>query len=49
MPGGGMHSMTFQNGKVYYMLFGNSKGVVKPGSPISVAFGDLQVEPILAQ
>jgi hypothetical protein len=49
MPGGGMHSMTLQNGKVYYLLFGNSKGTVKPGTPISVAFGEMQLKPILAQ
>jgi hypothetical protein len=49
MPGGGMHSMTLQNGKVYYLLFGNSKGTVKPGTSISVAFGAMQLKPILAQ
>jgi hypothetical protein len=49
MPGGGMHSMTLQNGKVYYLLFGNSKGTVKPGTPISVAFGEMQLKPIPAQ
>jgi|WetSurMetagenome_2_1015567.scaffolds.fasta_scaffold200851_2 hypothetical protein len=48
MPGG-MHSMTLQNGKVYYILFGNPKGEVKPGTPISVAFGDMQLEAIQAQ
>ncbi len=49
MPGNGMHSMTLQNGKVYYILFGNPKGEVKPGTPISVAFGDMQLEAIQAQ
>jgi hypothetical protein len=49
MPGGGMHSMTLQDGKVYYILFGNPKGEVKPGTPISVAFGDMQLEAIQAQ
>jgi hypothetical protein len=49
MPGNGMHSMTMQNGKVYYILFGNPKGEVKPGTPISVAFGDMQLEAIQAQ
>ena len=49
LPGGGMHSMTFYNDKVYYILFGNPKGEVKPGTPIAVAFGDIQVGPILAQ
>ena len=47
--GAGMHSMNFQDGKVYYILFGNPRGEVKSGTPISVAFGDMQVEPILAQ
>jgi hypothetical protein len=45
----GPHSMTFYNDKVYYILFGNPKGEVKPGTPIAVAFGDIQVGPILAQ
>ena len=49
LPGGGMHSMTFYNDKVYYILFGNPKGEIKPGTPIAVAFGDMQVGPILAQ
>ena len=45
----GMHTMNFQNDKVYYILFGNPRGEVKPGTPISVAFGEMQLEPILAQ
>jgi hypothetical protein len=49
LPGNGMHSMTFYNDKVYYILFGNPKGEIKPGTLIEVAFGDMQVGPILAQ
>jgi hypothetical protein len=49
LPGGGLHSMTFYNDKVYYILFGNPKGEIKAGTPIAVAFGDMQVGPILAQ
>jgi hypothetical protein len=43
------HSTDYVTGKVYYMLYGNANGVVQPGKPVSVAFGDLVLEPINAQ
>lgn len=36
-------------GKAYYILYSNPRGVVKPGTPVSVAVGDLVLEPIIAQ
>jgi len=36
-------------GKVYYILYSNPRGMVKPGTPVSVAIGDLVLEPIVAQ
>jgi hypothetical protein len=45
----GRHNTDFITGKVYYMLYGNANGVVQPGKPVSVAFGDLILEPIIAQ
>ena len=36
-------------GKVYYILYSNPRGMVKPGTPVSVAIGDLVLEPIIAQ
>lgn len=45
----GRHSTDYVTGKVYYMLYGNANGVVQPGKPVSVAFGDLIVEPIQAR
>jgi hypothetical protein len=45
----GSHSTEYQAGKVYYMLFGNSNGVVRRGDPVSVAFGNLILESIIAQ
>jgi len=38
-----------QVGMVYYILYGNPQGMVKPGTPVSVAIGDLALEPIIAQ
>jgi len=45
----GRHSTDYVSGKVYYMLYGNANGIVQPGKPVSVAFGDLVLEPIEAQ
>ena len=46
---GGAHSPTYVDGKVYYMLYGNAGGIVRPGMPVQVAFGDLVLEPVVAQ
>lgn len=35
--------------KIYYILYGNPPGIVKPGTPVSVVIGDLVLEPITAQ
>lgn len=45
----GSHSTDYVTGKVYYMLYGNANGIVQPGKPVSVAFGNLVLEPINAQ
>lgn len=37
------------DGGVFFILFGNSGGAVKPGSLVIVDFGDFQLEPIPAQ
>ena len=38
-----------QVGKAYYILYSNPRGVVKPGTPVSVAIGDVILEPVIAQ
>lgn len=48
-PGGMAHSPTLLPGRVYYMLYGNSGGALKPGDSIAVTFGDLRVGPVMAQ
>ena len=45
----GIHSPNYLNGKVYYMLYGNAGGIIKPGTPVQVAFGDVLLEAVVAQ
>ena len=35
--------------RIYWLLFPNTRGVVTPGTPVSVRIGELQLEPIIAQ
>lgn len=46
---GQSHSMVFQPNKVYYLLYGNAGGAVRPGSLVTVRMGGLQLEPIAAR
>jgi len=43
------HTMTYQYGIVYYMLYGNPNGVVQPGSKVTAVFGDLRLRHIVAR
>jgi hypothetical protein len=43
------HSPRLETGRIYYFLYGNARGVVQPGTPVTVAFGNLHLEPIIAQ
>ena len=49
VPEGAGHSMSFEDGKVYYMLFGNSGGAIRPGTPVQVIIGGMLLDPITAQ
>lgn len=40
---------SFENDQVYYFLYSNIGGLIKPGGPVIVIFGDEQLEPILAK
>jgi hypothetical protein len=48
-PAGMAHTAALQKDRVYYMLLPNTRNAIKPGDPISVIIGDLQLEPITAQ
>jgi hypothetical protein len=41
--------ITWEDGEILFILLPNSVGEIQPGSPISIKFGDLQLEPIPAQ
>ena len=49
MPDDAIGNQDLEVGKVYYILYSNPRGMVKPGTPVSVAIGDLVLEPIIAQ
>jgi len=40
---------TISEGGIYFILFENAGGAVEPGTPVTVNFGDFQLEPIPAQ
>ncbi|MFN2197041.1 MAG: hypothetical protein ACK2UW_13065 [Anaerolineales bacterium] len=39
----------FENGKSIFVLYPNTQNALKPGDPVTIVFGDLQVEAIEAQ
>ena len=51
MPGTGElgDDITWEKGGILFILFSNLGGVIQPGMPVVVSFGDLQLEPVLAQ
>lgn len=40
---------TWREGGILFILFSNSGGLIQPGRPVIVQFGDVQLEPISAQ
>lgn len=41
--------ITWEEGGILFILLSNSSGAVQPGTPVTVSFGDTQLEPIPAQ
>jgi hypothetical protein len=39
----------FENGKTIFLLYPNAQNIVKPGDPVNIVLGDLQVEAIQAK
>ena len=40
--------VSWEEGGILFILFSNSGGVIQPGTPVIVSFGDVQLEPIPA-
>jgi hypothetical protein len=41
--------VTWEEGGILFILLPNSGGAIQPGAPVTVEFGDVQLEPIPAQ
>jgi hypothetical protein len=41
--------LSLKDGQIGFTLFPNTGNAVKAGTPVSLVFGDMQVEPIIAQ
>jgi hypothetical protein len=44
-----LDSLVLEKDGIVFMLFPNSGGAVRPGAPVTIAFGDLHLEAIPAQ
>jgi len=49
VPAEGMDEMHLEDDGIVFMLFPNIGEVITPGSPVKIRFGELELEPILAQ
>jgi hypothetical protein len=46
---GAIRSIRLQKDAACYLLYPNARGAVKRGSKVTVAFGGVRVEPVVAQ
>jgi hypothetical protein len=44
-----LDSLALEKDGIVFMLFPNRGGAVRPGTPVTITFGDLRLEPIAAQ
>jgi hypothetical protein len=40
---------TFNAGGTYFMLYRNTNGAIRPGTPVTIAFGDLKIQHVIAR
>ena len=48
-PANPVQDLVLVDGGIYFILFGNKGGIVRPGTPVIVSFGEFQLEPLPAQ
>jgi hypothetical protein len=41
--------VSWEEGGILFILFSNRDGLIQPGTPVIVEFGDVRLEPIIAQ
>lgn len=44
---GGRHD--YNAGQTYFLLYRNTNGAIRPGTPLSILFGDLRIEHVVAR
>ena len=44
-----VHNLELNNGGVYFILYPNVQDAIKPGARVTVLFGDVRLEPIIAK
>jgi hypothetical protein len=44
-----LQDVKLESGLIYYILYSNTGNLIKPGTPVSIVFGDLLLEPIIAK
>jgi hypothetical protein len=44
-----MHSPTIEDDRLVFILYSNSNNAIKPGTPVSVVFGDMRIRAMPAQ
>ena len=45
----GAEQHNFDTGRTYFILYRNSGGAIKPGTPVTILFGDLKIEHVIAR
>jgi hypothetical protein len=48
-PHGAMRSIRLRKDAACFVLYPNARGAIRSGSPVSVLFGDLRLEPVAAR
>ncbi|MBI5566437.1 MAG: hypothetical protein HY870_16170, partial [Chloroflexi bacterium] len=43
------HKHNLEVGRTYYILYGNVRGAVQSGDPVSIVVGDLKLEHVIVQ
>ncbi len=49
IPADDLHEIVLKQDGIVFMLFPNAGGVIKPGTPVTIRFGEIELEPIMAQ
>lgn len=49
VPSDDQHELKLVQDGIVFMLFPNAGGAIKPGTPVTIRFGEIELEPVMAQ